>query len=37
MTTIQLNAEIYRAMGVIAEDEGLMKRALKYLKIRPLR
>jgi len=32
MTTIQLNAEIYRAMGVIAEDEGLMKRALKYLK-----
>ena len=32
MTTIQLNAEIYRAMGVIAEDEGLLKRALKYLK-----
>ena len=32
MTNIQLNAEIYRTMGVIAEDEGLLKQALKYLK-----
>ena len=32
MTAIQLNAEIYRAMGVIAEDEGLLSQALKYLK-----
>ena len=32
MTTIQLNAEIYRTMGVIAEDEGLLRLALKYLK-----
>lgn len=32
MTAIQLNAEIYRTMGVIAEDEGLLKQALKYLK-----
>jgi len=32
MTPIQLNAEIYRAMGVIAEDEALLKRAVKYLK-----
>lgn len=32
MTAIQLNAEIYRAMGVIAEDENLLARAAKYLK-----
>lgn len=32
MTTIQLNAEIYRTMGVIAEDEGLLRQALRYLK-----
>ncbi len=32
MTTLQLNAEIYRAMGVIADDEGLLSQALKYLK-----
>jgi C4-type Zn-finger protein len=32
MTTLQLNAEIYRAMGVIADDEGLLNQALKYLK-----
>ena len=32
MTAIQLNAEIYRTMSVIAEDEGLLRLALKYLK-----
>ena len=32
MTAIQLNAEVYRTMGVIAEDEGLLRQALKYLK-----
>ena len=32
MTAVQLNAEIYRAMGVIAEDENLLARAAKYLK-----
>ena len=32
MTTIQLNAEIYRTMGVIAEDENLLRQALRYLK-----
>ena len=32
MTTIQLNAEIYRTMGIIAEDESLLKQVLKYLK-----
>ena len=32
MTAIQLNAEIYRTMSVIAEDEELLKQALRYLK-----
>ena len=32
MTTIQLNAEIYRAMGIIAEDEEALKRVAKYLR-----
>lgn len=32
MTTMQLNAEIYRSLSVIAENENLMKRAAKYLK-----
>ena len=32
MTALQLNAEIYRAMSVIADDEGLLRQALKYLK-----
>lgn len=31
MTTMQLNAEIYRGLSVIAEDEGLMKRAARYI------
>lgn len=29
---MQLNAEIYRSLSVIAENESLMKRAAKYLK-----
>ncbi len=32
MTTMQLNAEIYRSLSIIAENESLMKRAAKYLK-----
>lgn len=32
MTAIQLNAELYRAMGVIADDETLMTKVLKYVK-----
>ena len=32
MTPIELNAEIYRAMSVIAEDEALLRRVLKYVK-----
>ena len=29
---MQMNAEVFRHMSVIAEDEGLMKRAVKYLR-----
>jgi len=32
MTATQLNAELYRAMGVIADDEALMAKVLKYVK-----
>lgn len=31
MTAIQLNAEMLRSMSLIAEDENLLKRAVKYL------
>ena len=32
MTTMQLNAELFRSLSVIADDEGLMKRATSYLR-----
>ena len=32
MTALQLNAELFRELSIIAEDEGLMKKAAKYLK-----
>ena len=32
MTALQLNAELYRAMGKIADDETLMTKVLKYVK-----
>ena len=32
MTTAQLNAEMLRNMSIIAEDEGLLSRAVKYLR-----
>lgn len=32
MATLQLNAELFRELSIIAEDEGLMKKAVKYLK-----
>lgn len=32
MTTFELNAEFFRQMGIIADDESYMKRALKYVK-----
>ena len=32
MSTIELNAELYRAMGEIANDENLLAKVLKYVK-----
>ena len=32
MTASQLNAELFRAMGKIADDETLMKKVLNYVK-----
>lgn len=32
MTTLQLTAELFRAMGEIADDETLMTKLLKYVK-----
>lgn len=32
MTTMQLNADLFQSLSVIADDESLMKRAVKYLK-----
>ena len=32
MTAIQLNAEILRNLGALAEDECMLKRVAKYLR-----
>ena len=32
MTALQLNAEILRNLGAIAEDENMLKRVAKYLR-----
>ena len=32
MDALQLNAEIYRNLGVIAEEESLLRKAAKYIK-----
>lgn len=32
MTAIQLNAELLRNISIIAENENLLKRAVKYLR-----
>lgn len=32
MTAMELNAELFRELSIIAEDENLMKKAVKYLK-----
>ena len=32
MTATQMNAEMLRNMSIIAEDEKLLKRAVKYLR-----
>ena len=31
MTTLQLNADIYRNLGVIAEDETMLRKVAKYV------
>lgn len=32
MTVVQLNAEILRNLGTLAEDESMLKRVAKYLR-----
>jgi hypothetical protein len=32
MTALQLNAELYRAMGEIADDETLLAKVLEYVR-----
>lgn len=32
MTEIQLNAQIWRDMGILADSESMMKRVAKYLR-----
>lgn len=32
MTAFEMNAELFRQLSIIAEDESLMKKALKALK-----
>ena len=32
MTSLQVNAEFFRALGEIADDETLMSKAVKYVK-----
>ncbi|MCR5361961.1 MAG: hypothetical protein K6E73_08125 [Bacteroidales bacterium] len=32
MTTMQLNAELFRELSIIADDESLMKKAVKAIK-----
>ncbi|MBQ7056752.1 MAG: hypothetical protein IJM84_02240 [Bacteroidaceae bacterium] len=32
MTASQINAELYRQLSIIAEDETLMKKLVKYAK-----
>lgn len=32
MTAVQIHAELFRTMGEIADDEGLMMKLLKYAK-----
>ena len=32
MTALQLNEDIYRNLGIIAEDESMLDRAAKYIR-----
>lgn len=31
MTALQLNTEIYRSLGIISEDESMLKKVARYL------
>ena len=31
MTALQINADIYRSLGIISEDESVLRRVAKYL------
>lgn len=31
MTTLQVTADIYRSLGIISEDENVLRKAAKYL------
>jgi len=32
MTTLQLHADIYRSLGIIAEDETMLQKVAKYVR-----
>ena len=32
MTALQLNADIYRNLGILAEDESMLSKVAKYLR-----
>ena len=32
MTALQMNAELFRQLSIIAEDEGLSAKLMKYIK-----
>ena len=32
MTALQLNAELYKNLGIIAEDETMMQKVVKYVR-----
>ena len=32
MTALQLNAELYRNLGIIADDEAMMQKVAKYVR-----
>lgn len=32
MTALEINQDIYQSLGIIADDEKLLKRVAKYLK-----
>ena len=32
MTALQLNAELYRNLGIIAEDKGMLDKVVKYVR-----